>query len=343
MPYKDYAKGFIELVWAYYTEYKKGNINRIDGIIEFMTIISWAAIRPIEDTPLENGGFSYYRDERYWAKARYYYSMWDGSLNNENIYKKAYIFINKNDIKTVNIYCLAMKIYEIIARDPTYDPDDEDIFNKLNTNQEILDLLCKFPNLYKKIICDEIVRSENYLEETHEESLIQIPKVPFNKVFPSLCTSPIYAGEKGKFVSRAYVLYQIPCTYLEVPIERAPKYLITALYWYVNDRNKQNSFYELFMHYLKRAGYLKNGKKKDGKKTYSEFYTDSITKSNFDNIMQFQNASHEKVLIGQIVLKLKLKMNEAERLFWADGKVLVSQYGDEDYFIDTLIKYAIER
>ena len=59
-----------------------------------MTIISWAAIRPIEDTPLENGGFSYYRDERYWAKARYYYSMWDGSLNNENIYKKAYIFIN---------------------------------------------------------------------------------------------------------------------------------------------------------------------------------------------------------------------------------------------------------
>ena len=138
------------MVWAYYTEYKKGNINRIDGIIEFMTIISWAAIRPIEDTPLENGGFSYYRDERYWAKARYYYSMWDGSLNNENIYKKAYIFINKNDIKTVNIYCLAMKIYEIIARDPTYDPDDEDIFNKLNTNQEILDLLCKFPNLYKK-------------------------------------------------------------------------------------------------------------------------------------------------------------------------------------------------
>ena len=59
--------------------------------------------------------------------------------------------------------------------------------------------------------------------------------------------------------------------------------------------------------------------------------------------MQLQNASHEKVLIGQIVLKLKLKMNEAERLFWADGKVLVSQYGDEDYFIDTLIKYAIER
>ena len=54
--------------------------------------------------------------------------------------------------------------------------------------------------------------------------------------------------------------------YLEVPIERAPKYLITALYWYVNYRNKQNSFYELFMHYLKRAGYLKNGKKKDGKK-----------------------------------------------------------------------------
>ena len=56
--------------------------------------------------------------------------------------------------------------------------------------------------------------------------------------------------------------------------------------------------------------------------------------------MQFQNASHEKVLIGQIVLKLKLKINEAERLFWADGKVLVSQYGD---FIDILIKHAIQR